>query len=54
MGNSDYSWKFCTRSGLRQVKIENGEDLKNLKNLDQKYWTVLAASNNGLRLIRAH
>jgi hypothetical protein len=49
MGNSDYSWKFCTRSGLRQVKIENGEDLKNLKNLDQKYWTVLAASNNGLR-----
>ena len=49
MGNSPYSWKFCSKSGLRQVKIECGDDLRNLKNLDQKHWTVLAASNCGLR-----
>ena len=49
MGAADYKWKFCTKSGLSQVRIECGEDLKNLKNLDQKYWTVLSASNSGLR-----
>lgn len=49
MGKIDHNWKFCTKSGLKQVKIECAEDLRNLKNLDQKYWTVLAAVNNGLR-----
>ena len=49
MENSEHVWKFCTRSGLRQVKIACGDDLRNLRNLDQKYWTVLSASNAGLR-----
>ena len=49
MCNIEHRWKFCTKSGLRQVKIDCGDDLRNLKNLDQKHWTVLAASNSGLR-----
>jgi hypothetical protein len=42
-------WKFCKSGGALQVKLENGGDLKRLKDLDQKYWTVLAAANAGLR-----
>ena len=44
-----YCWRFFKQSGLKQVKLENGEDLKHLNELDQKLWTVLAASNSGLR-----
>jgi hypothetical protein len=49
MEKSEHVWKFCKQSGLRQVKIACGDDLRNLRNLDQKYWTVLSASNAGLR-----
>ena len=49
MGDDCCRWKFCTKSGLKQVKIECGDDLRRLKDLDQKYWTALAASNTGLR-----
>ena len=49
MGNDCHKWRFCTKSGLRQIRIECGDDLRRLKELDQKYWTALAASNNGLR-----
>ena len=44
-----YQWKFFRRSGLKQVKLETGADIQHLKELDQKLWTVLAASNKGLR-----
>ena len=44
-----YVWKTFTHRGLKQVKIQTGEDVKHLKELDQKHWTVLAASNKGLR-----
>ena len=49
MDSTKHCWKFFTRGGLKQVCIENGDDLANLGNLDQKFWTVLAASNEGLR-----
>ena len=49
MENDCHKWKFCTKSGLKQVKVECGDDLRRLKDLDQKYWTALAASNTGLR-----
>ena len=49
MGDDCCKWKFCTKSGLKQVKVECGDDLRRLKDLDQKYWTALAASNTGLR-----
>jgi hypothetical protein len=49
MKATEYKWKTFKRSGLRQVKLGSGEDLRHLKELDQKKWTVLAASNKGLR-----
>ena len=49
MKATEYKWKTFKRSGLRQVKLESGEDLRHLKELDQKAWTVLAASSKGLR-----
>ena len=49
MDATRHEWKFFSHNGLEQVKIECGDDLRNLKNLDQKLWTVLAASNDGLR-----
>ena len=48
-GKGCRGWRFCTKGGSGQVKIECGEDLRRLKDLDQKYWTALAASNSGLR-----
>ena len=44
-----YKWKFFKSARCVQVKLENGEDLAALKELDQKLWTVLAASTDGLR-----
>ena len=40
MGDDCCKWKFCTKSGLKQVKVECGDDLRRLKDLDQKYWTA--------------
>ena len=44
-----HNWKFFKSARCVQVKLENGEDLAALKDLDQKLWTVLAASTAGLR-----
>jgi len=44
-----YKWKFFKSARCVQVKLETGEDLAALKELDQKLWTVLAASTDGLR-----
>ncbi|MBQ6008626.1 MAG: hypothetical protein IJL17_08805, partial [Kiritimatiellae bacterium] len=44
-----HNWKFFKSARCVQVKLENGEDLVALKDLDQKLWTVLAASTDGLR-----
>ncbi len=44
-----YQWKFFKRSGLKQVRLDTSADIQHLKELDQKLWTVLAASNRGLR-----
>ena len=40
-----YKWKFFKSARCVQVKLENGEDLAALKELDQKLWTVLAAAS---------
>jgi len=44
-----HKWRFFKSARCVQVKLENGEDLAALKDLDQKLWTVLAASTEGLR-----
>lgn len=52
MEANGYGWRFFRSSGLRQVRLESGEDVGHLRELDQKSWSVLAASNNGLRFDR--
>lgn len=49
MANSgSYHWKFCTVGGVSRVKIETGEDIRHLAELDRKLWTVLSCPANGL------
>lgn len=47
--DTSHEWRYFRTSRLVQVSIETGADIENLKDLDQKLWTVLAASNKGLR-----
>jgi len=44
-----YNWRYFKTGRVVQVKIENGEDLVHLKELDRKMWTALSAPVNGLR-----
>lgn len=50
MANSDYNWKFCRIGGITRVRIEDGEDIKHLPELDKKLWTVLSCPVNGLEM----
>ena len=43
-----YDWKFCTIGGVTRVKIESGEDIAHLGELDQKLWTALSCPVKGL------
>ncbi len=43
-----YNWNFCTVGGVTRVKIETGEDIRHLGELDRKLWTVLSCPANGL------
>lgn len=45
---SNHTWKFFRAGGFDQVKLETGEDLKNLDQLDQKLWVALACPTTGL------
>lgn len=42
-------WKFFKSARCVQVKLDNGEAIASLMELDQKLWTVLSASTDGLR-----
>lgn len=44
-----YEWKFFKAGRMKQVCIDCGDDIANLKNLNQKQWTVLASAIDGLR-----
>lgn len=44
-----HNWRFFRSARLVQVKIENGEDLAHLTELDPKLWTALAAPTTGVR-----
>lgn len=44
-----YKWKFFKSARCVQVKLENGADVAALSELDQKLWTVLSSSAEGLR-----
>ncbi len=43
-----YRWRFFRSGGFDQVRIDNGEDLRHLGELDQKLWSVLACPTSGL------
>ncbi|MFZ5890088.1 MAG: hypothetical protein ACOY0T_03390 [Myxococcota bacterium] len=43
-------WTFFRAGGFDQVKLESGEDLLNLENLDQKLWVALACPSSGLEM----
>src|ERR1051325_1543491 len=45
---SSHTWKFFRAGGFDQVKLESGNDLANLDQLDQKLWVALACPTRGL------
>lgn len=49
---TNYNWKFCSVGGVVRVKIESGEDIAHLDELDQKLWTVLSCPVEGLEFDR--
>ena len=46
--NTSYPWKFASVGGTVRVKIQSGEDIRHLGELDRKLWTVLSCPTNGL------
>jgi len=46
---SEHNWRLFKTGRVMQVKIETGEDLVHLKELDRKLWTALSAPVRGLR-----
>ena len=43
-----YNWTFANVGGTTRVKIQSGEDIRHLGELDQKMWTVLSCPTTGL------
>ena len=43
-----YPWKFASVGGTVRVKIQSGEDIRHLGELDRKMWTVLSCPTTGL------
>jgi hypothetical protein len=41
-------WKFFRAGGFDQVRLETGDDLRDLGNLDQKLWVALSCPTRGL------
>lgn len=37
---AQYNWTFATIGGTTRVKIQSGEDIRHLGELDEKLWTV--------------
>ncbi len=50
MEKSNYHWKFCKIGGVTRVRIDSGEDIAHLHELDQKMWTVLSCPVKGLEI----
>lgn len=45
-----YDWKFANIGGVPRVRIETGDDIAHLSELDQKLWTVLSCPVKGLEI----
>ena len=47
---SKYKWTFANVGGVTRVRIQSGEDIRHLGELDKKMWTVLACPTTGLEI----
>src|SRR3954471_12358216 len=47
MAKNGYSWRFFRAGGLDQVLLETAEDLRHLRELDNKLWVALACPVRG-------
>ena len=47
---SNYKWSFANVGGVTRVRIQTGEDIRHLGELDKKMWTVLSCPVNGLEI----
>jgi len=45
-----YQWTFAQVGGVPRIKIDSGEDIRHLGELDQKLWTVLSCPVSGLEM----
>lgn len=45
---SAHRWRFCRLGGFDQVRLETGEDIRQLQALDQKLWAALSCPVTGL------
>ncbi len=45
-----YPWSFQNIGGATRVKIQSGEDIRHLSELDEKMWTVLSCPIEGLEI----
>jgi len=45
-----YTFTFATVGGNTRVRIQNGEDIRHLGELDKKMWTVLSCPTKGLEI----
>ena len=50
MEKKSYDWRFAQVGGVTRVKIETGDDIAHLPELDQKLWTVLSCPVKGLEI----
>jgi len=48
MSDNSYNWKYASLGGNVRVKVESGEDIAHLGELDRKLWTVLSSPVSGL------
>lgn len=49
-GGSPHVWKFFRTGGLEQVLLETADDLRHLRELDQKLWVALSCPVRGLEI----
>ncbi|MGA2402887.1 MAG: hypothetical protein ABSG91_14475 [Syntrophobacteraceae bacterium] len=48
--NNLQQWRFSRLGGFDQVRLETGEELRYLDQLDQKLWATLSCPTHGLEL----
>ena len=50
---ANYKWTYASIGGATRVKIQSGEDIRHLGELDEKLWTVLSCPTVGLEIDEA-